>query len=118
MTASYRRMHEPLSPRLLSPAHGPSPALEDGPITLWPWHLRREAVGSPNQRSIHYDRRHEPRHPTAAPDKVSRSKGELAHPMTVADVMTRDVVSVSTATPVSEVAKYLGRQEDQCGAGG
>jgi len=108
MTTSYRRMHEPLSPHLvLAPAHGPLSAPSDGRFPLLPWHLRREAVGSPNQRTVHSDRRHEPRHLTAAPNKVSRTKDESVHPMTVADVMTRDVVSVSTVTPVSEIANVM-----------
>jgi CBS domain-containing protein len=108
MTASYRRSTEPLSPHLMpSLAFGPSPAPDDGRITLLPWRLRREAIGRPDLGTSHYDKRYEPRHSAAAPEKASRTKGEPAHPMTVADVMTRDMVSVSTATPVSEIAGVL-----------
>lgn len=108
MTTGYRSMHDRLSPHLLlSPARGPVSVPGEGRFPLLPWHLRREAVGNPNRRTIHYDRRHEPRRPTAAPAKTSRTKEEAPPPLTVADVMTRDVVSVSTVTPVSEIANVL-----------
>lgn len=62
----------------------PSSELDDRIITLLPWHMRRESL-----------------------DKASRTRGESAAPLTVADVMTRDVASVSTVTPVSEIANVL-----------
>ncbi len=89
MTTRHRRSTEPLSPHLLlSLAHGQ---------TLLPWRLRREAVGRSTEGTPH------------GPDRRSHhpSAGEAPSPLTVADVMTRDVVSVSTATPVSEVAGAL-----------
>lgn len=98
MTASIRPMNDPLSPHLLlSLALGQSPVPDDGGrIALMPWRLRREALGrSPG--TLH-GRGHGPQHPPA---------GEAPPELTVADVMTRDVISVSTATPVSEIAGAL-----------
>lgn len=99
MTTSFRRTHDPLSPhRLLSLALGQSPAPNDGGrITLLPWRLRREALGrSPHGGSQEHTGRSQP-----------PSAGEVSSRLTVADIMTRDVVSVSTATPVSEIAGAL-----------
>jgi hypothetical protein len=98
MTASCRRSTEPLSPHLLpSLAVGQSPVPDDGRITLLPWRLRRESLGRSTQVGLH-DHSGGPQHPPV---------GEVPPPLTVADVMTRDVVSVSTATPVSEIAGAL-----------
>jgi CBS domain-containing protein len=97
MTASHNRSTEPSSHVTPSLALGPSPVSDDGPITLLPWRLRRESLGrSPQGTPDNQDRRS--RHPPA---------GEAPPPLTVADVMTRDVVSVSTASPVSEIAGVL-----------
>jgi CBS domain-containing protein len=98
MTATCRRSTEPLSQHLLlSLALGQSPVPDDSRIAQLPWRLRRESLG----RSTH-GRPHGQglgsQHPPA---------GEVPPPLTVADVMTRDVVSVSTATPVSEIAGAL-----------
>ncbi len=98
MTASIRLMNDPLSPhRLLSLALGQSPVPDDGGrIALMPWRLRREALGrSPG--TLH-GRERRSQHPPA---------GEAPPELTVADVMTRDVISVSTATPVREIASVL-----------
>lgn len=99
MTARHHRLTEPLTPhRLLSLALGQSPVPDDGGrIALMPWRLRREALGrsTPNRPQ---DQDHRPQHPPA---------GAVPSPLTVADVMTRDVVSVSTATPVTEIANVL-----------
>jgi CBS domain-containing protein len=107
MNARSHRTHEPLTPHLLLPLdRSPTPNGTD-PITLWPWRLRREAIRSPHQGADPSGEMHEARHPATAPDDASQTNGRSAHPMTVADVMTRDVVCVSTATPVSEVANIL-----------
>jgi CBS domain-containing protein len=106
MNARSHRTHEPLSPHLLLPTDRPPAPNGTGPIALWPWRLRREAVSSPHQGADPSGEKHEARHPAAAPD-ASQTNGRSAHPMTVADVMTRDVVSVSTVTPVSAVANIL-----------
>jgi CBS domain-containing protein len=99
MTVSYRHSTEPLLPHLLLPslALGQSPAPGDGRITLLPWRLRREALGRATQGGPR-DQGRGSQHPPL---------GEAPPPLTVADVMTRDVVSVSTATPVSEIAGAL-----------
>ncbi|EIM26786.1 CBS domain-containing protein [Microvirga lotononidis] len=98
MTARHKRSTEPLSPHPLpSPAFGPSSVPGDGPIDILPWRLRRETLG---------------RSPQGTPDNQDRGsrhppEDEAPRPLTVADVMTRDVVSVSTASPVSEIAGVL-----------
>jgi CBS domain-containing protein len=99
MTAYCHRSTEPLSPHLLpSRALGPSPVSDgDGRITQLPWRLRRESLGRPTQGGPHGQGRRS-QHPPV---------DEAPPPLTVADVMTRDVVSVSTATPVSEIAGVL-----------
>jgi CBS domain-containing protein len=99
MTAGHRRSTEPLSPHLLlSLALGQSPVPDHGGrITLLPWRLRREALGRSTQNEPHRRGR----------GSQQTSDGEAASPLTVADVMTRDVVSVSAATPVSEIANVL-----------
>ena len=97
MTANRRRSTEPLSPPLTrSLALVPLPAPDDGRITLLPWRLRRESVGRSAQG--------------APDDHGGRSQSPPtgdAPLLTVADVMTRDVVCVSTAAPVSEIAGVL-----------
>jgi CBS domain-containing protein len=97
MTANRRRPTEPLSPHLMpSSAFGPSFVPDDSRIDLLPWRLRRESLGHSMQGGPHdQDRRSQ--HPSAGDAPL----------LTVADVMTRDVVSVSTATPVSEIAGVL-----------
>ncbi|QRM35964.1 CBS domain-containing protein [Microvirga sp. VF16] len=99
MTTSCRRSPEPLSPHLLpSLALGPSPVPDgDGHITLLPWRLRRESLGRSTQGGPHGEGCKSQLPPV----------GKAPPPLTVADVMTRDVVSVSTATPVSEIAGAL-----------
>lgn len=99
MTARHHRSTEPLSPHLLlSLALGQSPAPDDGGrITLLPWRLRREALGRSTQDELHHQGHR----------SQQTSDGEAASPLAVADLMTRDVVSVSTATPVSEIANVL-----------
>ncbi|EIM29844.1 CBS domain-containing protein [Microvirga lotononidis] len=99
MTARHHRLTEPLTPhRLLSLALGQSSMPDDGGrIALMPWRLRREAFGRSTPRGPHGQGRR-PQHPLS---------GAVSSPLTVADVMTRDVVSVSTATPVSEIANVL-----------
>ncbi len=99
MTTRFHRTHDPLSPhRLLSLALGQSPAPNDGGrITLLPWRLRREALGrSPHGRP--QGKACKSQHPSAS---------EVSSRFTVADIMTRDVIAVSTATPVSEIAGVL-----------
>jgi CBS domain-containing protein len=103
MNARSHRTHEPLTPHLLLPLDGSPAPNGTSSITLWPWRLRREAVSSPHQGADPSGENHEARRPAAAPQTNRRS----THPMTVADVMTRDVISVSTATPVSEIANVL-----------
>jgi CBS domain-containing protein len=96
MTASHNRSTEPSSHVTPSLALGQWPVSDDGPTELLPWRLRRESLGrSPQGTPDNQDRGS--RHPPA---------GEVPL-LTVADVMTRDVVSVSTATPVSEIAGVL-----------
>jgi CBS domain-containing protein len=98
MTANRRRPTEPLSPHLMpSPAFGPSSVPDDSRIDLLPWRLRRESLGRPTQGGPHGQDRSSEHSPA----------GAAPPPLTVADVMTRDVVSVSTATPVSEIAGVL-----------
>jgi CBS domain-containing protein len=98
MTANRRRPTEPLSPHLMpSPAFGPSSFPDDSRIDLLPWRLRRESLGRPTQGGPHGQDRSSEHSPA----------GAAPPPLTVADVMTRDVVSVSTATPVSEIAGVL-----------
>jgi len=97
MTASHNRSTEPSSHLISSLALGPSPVSDDGPITQLPWRLRREALGRSTPGKSHGQGRRS-QHPPA---------GEAPPPLAVADVMTRDVVSVSTATPVSEIAGAL-----------
>jgi CBS domain-containing protein len=82
MNANFRRTHEPLSPHLLLPHHGFAAPNGTDPIALLPWRLRREAVRNPDQG--------------ADPNSMLLVKRESAEPMTV-----------STATPVSEVANIL-----------
>ena len=97
MTANRRRSTEPLSPHLMpSLAVGPLPAPDDGRITLLPWRLRRESLGhSPQGAPDNHGGRSQPPPTGDAPL------------LTVADVMTRDVVSVSTTTLVNEIAGVL-----------
>ena len=97
MTASFHRTHDPLAPhRLLSLALGQSPTSDDSGTTL-PWRLRRESLGRSTDKRPHgHDRRSQP-----------TPLGEVSPELTVSDVMTRDVISVSMATPVSEVARAL-----------
>jgi CBS domain-containing protein len=98
MTANRRRPTEPLSPHLIpSPAFGPSSFPDDSRIDLLPWRLRRESLGRPTQGVPHGQDRSSEHSPA----------GAAPPPLTVADVMTRDVVSVSTASPVSEIAGAL-----------
>lgn len=99
MTALHHSSTGPLSPhRLLSLALGQSNAPDDGGrIALMPWRLRRESLGRPPADESR-DQHHTSQHPPA---------GEAPPDLTVADVMTRSVVSVSTATPVSEIARAL-----------
>jgi len=99
MTTNFHRPHDPLSPhRLLSLALGQSRATNGGErITLLPWRVRRESLGRPTPNRLHEEERREQH--SQADAMPSR--------LTVADVMTRDVISVSTATPVSEIAGAL-----------
>jgi CBS domain-containing protein len=93
MNANFRRTPEPLSSHLLLRREGFAALNGTDPIALWPWRLRQEAVSNPDQG--------------ADSSSTPLAKRKSADPMTVAEVMTRDVVSVSTATPVSEVANVL-----------
>ncbi|SCY57673.1 BON domain-containing protein [Microvirga guangxiensis] len=99
MIARYHQSTEPLSPhRLLSLALGQSSFPDDSSrIAPMPWRLKREALGrsTPDKSQV---QNNWTQHPRAA---------TLPSPLTVADVMTRDVVSVSTATPVSEIASLM-----------
>lgn len=99
MTISDYHSNGPLSPHLLlSLALGQSPIPDDGErITLLPWRLRREALDRSTQSRL----RREDRKPQHLP------AGAVSSPLTVADVMTRDLVSVSAAAPVSEIASLL-----------
>ncbi len=106
MNVSSRRTHEPLSPHLLLPLDSSPAPNGTSRITLWPWRLRRETISSRHQGADPSGEKHAAQHPAAAPDATQRN-GRSAHPMTVADVMTRDVISVSTATPISEVANIM-----------
>jgi CBS domain-containing protein len=99
MTVNRRHSTEPLSPYLQpSLAAGGSPVPDgDGRITLLPWRLRREALGRSSESEPHDQDRRSQRRPA----------GETPLPLTVADVMTRDVISVATATPVNEIANVM-----------
>lgn len=101
MTTRIRRTQDPLSPHLLlalalGQSQSPIPVSE-GPISLLPWRLRREALDRMIGGERH-SRGHQPPYPSA---------GAAPPLFTVADVMTREVVSVSTVTPVSEIADLL-----------
>lgn len=99
MITRRHRSTESLSPhRLLSLALAQSPAPDDGGrIALMPWRVRREAMGRPTP-SV-------PRDQGCRPE--SAPAGAVPPPLTVADVMTREVVAVSSSTPVSEIASTM-----------
>ena len=84
MTAYCHRSTEPLSPHLL-----PSGPLTTRPFrtatggtTLWPWRLRREALGRPRRGAGLMAQKQEAQHP-ASIDKAS-NEGRPPQPMTVA----------------------------------
>ncbi|WP_262027006.1 CBS domain-containing protein [Microvirga sp. Mcv34] len=99
MITRRHRSTEPLSPhRLLSLALAQSPTPDDGGrIALMPWRVRREAMGRPTP-SV-------PRDQGCRPE--SAPAGAVPPPLTVADVMTREVVAVSSSTPVCEIASTM-----------
>lgn len=109
MNARSHYTPEPLSPHLLlSTDRRPAPPMS-GPLTLWPWRLRRQAIGNLHRNGDPHGKRRAPQPPaTGAPSgKATETRPGPPCPTTVADVMTRDVISVSTATPVSEIASIL-----------
>ena len=93
MTASH---HHPadIPARALGQSHAP----DNGNVTRLPLRPRHEANDRPREGDTHGHR-------------SSHSTSIVTPPALIAaDVMTRDVVSVSTVTPVSEVAGVLARK--------
>ncbi len=100
MTATVHSTPQPLSPHLLSTMD----EVRAKRLKLWPWQLRREAVASPSQAP---ERESIPLRGYASLAEAPQPADDTTMPKTVTDVMTRDVISVSTETPVSEIARML-----------
>ncbi|WP_187144272.1 CBS domain-containing protein [Microvirga massiliensis] len=103
MNADYRRPFTPFSPHLLLTAANANYPVRDR-ISLWPWGMRRKALEEAARMELDTAEvvRLEPQRSIHIP---ARSAG--APPATVADIMTREVVSVLPDTPIHEIANTL-----------
>ena len=112
MTTFNHKFWEPLSPNLPStPASNLNSTGRDR-LSLWPWAIRLEAIQEPARPSLAPEpqfRQQAFRSDGSDQKTAATAEGHSRVPETVADVMTRDVISVSPATHVHEIADTLVR---------
>jgi CBS domain-containing protein len=107
LSTDYRRQFTPLSPHLLAPAVNVNCPSRDR-VSLWPWSVRRKALEEAERMELGTaEVLHLEPHRSARAAERSPAMPHAAAPATVADIMTREVVSVLPDTPIHEIANTL-----------